>query len=255
MNIELSIIWILGVMLLTIRLGIVFFSTPLYSFAPVPAQVKVVFVVAISAILMLSVVQVPTTLLLKPAFLLKGALAEILVGMVLAFSVQVVFAAFQWGGRVMDMQMGFSVANLIDPTTRTQVPMMGTLLSAAALMVFYSIDGHHLLMRGLAFSIRAVPPGTTLNLNDPMLIIGQFGAIFTFGLMAVAPVVFALTMIDLVIAVAARTMPQMNVFFVGLPIKIFVGLLVFASTVRFMLPFMQRLFETMFRNWQQALAG
>ena len=255
MSIELTTIWILSVMLLTVRLGIVFYSTPLYSYAPVPAQVKVVFVVALSAILLLGAAPSSNGLILKPAFLLKGVLAEVLIGMVLAFSVQIVFAAFQWGGRVMDMQMGFSVANLIDPSTRTQAPMMGTILSAAALMLFYALDGHHLLMKGLAFSIRAVPPGSIVSLDDPMLIVGQFGMIFTYGLMAVAPVVFALTMIDMVIAVAARTMPQMNVFFVGLPIKIFVGLLVFATTVRFMMPFMEKVFKTMFMNWHLVLAG
>ena len=253
MTLELDISWFLAVILIAIRIGVVFFSTPLYSFAPIPAKVKLVFILSLSLLLVLISGKGIVTSDFSLGAMVVSCMYELFLGAILAFAVNVAFAALQWGGRIIDMQIGFSVASLIDPATRTQSPLMGTLFSMFSLLVFYVVDGHHLLIRGLSYSVSAVPPGQVLSLHNPGIIIKQFGSLFTFGLMAVAPVVFSLTMIDLVIAVAAKTMPQMNVFFVGLPIKIFVGLLVFALTVRYVLPLLESIFSSMFGFWNKVL--
>ncbi len=252
-DIHLNLVWIIAIFLVAIRMGVIFFSTPLYSFAPIPAQVKILFVVSISAVIVLAANPSFEYVQLTVGGIVSGCIAELFVGAVLAFGVQVAFASLQWGGRVVDMQIGFSVANLIDPATRTQAPLMGTILSIFALMVFYAVDGHHMIIKGLAFSLKTVPPGSLLKLEEPSLIINQFGALFTFGLMAVAPVIFSLSMVDIVIAVAAKTMPQMNVFFVGLPIKIFLGMSIFAMTIKYMFPLLERIFSSMFVYWNKAL--
>ncbi len=255
LDINISTIWIIAVLLVAVRMGVVFFTTPLYSFAPVPAKVKIVFVIALSAVLVLAGKPDTSFIDITLGGLALACITELFIAAVLAFGIQATFAAFQWGGRIIDMQIGFSVANIIDPATKTRAPLMGTVFSIMALMVFYSIDGHHFVIRGLAYSLKMIPPGAAFAVKDPMLVIGQFGAIFSFGLMAVAPVVFSLTMVDFVIAIAAKTMPQMNVFFVGLPLKIFVGLAMFALTIKYMLPLFERIFSSMFQYWDSVIVG
>lgn len=255
LDISINTVWIIAVLLVAVRLGVVFFTTPLYSFAPVPAKIKIVFILALSIVLMFAAKPNTSLISVSMGGLALACITELFIAAVLAFGMQATFAAFQWGGRVIDMQIGFSVANIIDPATKTRAPLMGTVFSILALMVFYSIDGHHFVIRGLAYSLKMIPPGAAFSVKDPMLVISQFGAIFSFGLMAVAPVVFSLTMIDFVIAITAKTMPQMNVFFVSLPLKIFVGLVMFALTIKYMLPLFERIFSSMFRYWDKAIVG
>lgn len=255
LDVDINTVWIIAVLLVAVRMGFVFFTTPLYSFAPIPAKVKIIFVLALSAVLVFAANPDTSFIQITLGGLVTACLTELFIAGILAFGIQVTFAAFQWGGRVVDMQIGFSVANIIDPATKTRAPLMGTILSILVLMVFYSVDGHHFVIRGLAYSLKVIPPGGAFSVKDPMLVVGQFGAIFSFGLMAVAPVVFSLTMIDFVIAIAAKTMPQMNVFFVGLPLKIFVGLAMFALTIKFMLPLFERVFSSMFNYWDNVMVG
>jgi flagellar biosynthetic protein FliR len=82
-------------------------------------------------------------------------------------------------------------------------------------------------------------------------IVAQFGAVFAYGLTLVAPAVFALLLLDVALAIAARTMPQMNVFIVSMPLKVFVGLLVLAISSSYLLPAMQRVFESIPRYWER----
>jgi flagellar biosynthetic protein FliR len=153
----------------------------------------------------------------------------------------------------MDLQMGFGVASLIDPATRTQSPLLGTLLNLVALAVFFAVDGHHLVIRGLAYSLVQLPPGSSLAALEPAAVVAQFGAMFVFAVALAAPVIFVLLLVDVALAVMARTMPQMNVFIVSLPLKIMVGLLVLVMSMQYMGPVMERVFEGMFDYWQRVL--
>jgi flagellar biosynthetic protein FliR len=163
------------------------------------------------------------------------------------------FAAFLLGGRIVDFQMGFGVAGLIDPATRTQAPLIGTILNLIAIMVFYTLDGHHYLLRGLAFSVEKIPPGAWLGDFDLAVVIAHFGAMFSFAIAIVAPVIFSILLLDVGLAVMARTMPQMNVFIVSLPLKIFTGLSVTALSMHTFTPLMEKIFEAMFVFWQNIL--
>jgi flagellar biosynthetic protein FliR len=159
------------------------------------------------------------------------------------------FGAFAVAGRAMDLQIGFGVANLIDPTTRTQSPQMGTLLNLLALAVFFGVDGHHALLRGLAASFERIPPGVGLADAGPGVLAAQFGIAFSMGLALAAPVLVLLLLIDLGLAVMSRAMPQMNVYFVALPLKIFAGILILALSLPHVGPLMGRVFSSIFQFW------
>jgi flagellar biosynthetic protein FliR len=149
--------------------------------------------------------------------------------------------------------MGFGVATLIDPATRAYAPLLGTFLNLLAVVIFFAIDGHHLLIRGLAHSFELVPLGVPLTEFNIAAVITHFGSMFVYAAAIAAPVVVSLFLLDVALGVVARTMPQVNVFIVSIPLKIFIGLAVFALSLQFMTPLMKNMFESIFRYWEKIL--
>ena len=253
MNMTVDIQWITSVFLAAVRVGAVFLFTPILAVTQAPTRFRVFFVLGLSAILVsaagVSTVSIPTTL----AELAYFSIQELVTGMVMAFGLLTAFAAFLLGGRILDFQMGFGVANLIDPATNTQTAMMGLILNLIAVMAFFMVNGHHMLLRGLAYSFEKIPLGVGLTEINIEVIVKQFGAMFIYGVMAVAPALFAILLLDVGLAVMARTMPQVNIFFVSIPLKIFVGLTMFALSMRYIWPLMEKVFSSIFGYWNEVL--
>lgn len=254
MDIEIGMEWLMGTVLVAIRVAGVLMLTPVLAITRAPTRVRIMFVLVLAAMLVTSA-QVPAVR--PPATL--GQLAEmsaheLVVGALLAFGVFAAFGAFLLGGRILDYQMGFGIASLIDPATNTQTAMIGVVLNMTAVMFFFSIDGHHMLIRGLAYSLQQLPPGTSVLEMSLGRIVAQFGSMFVFAVTVVAPALFSVLLLDACLAVAARTMPQVNIFFVSFPLKIFVGLTVLAVSMRFMAPVMEKILGSIFVYWQDAFS-
>ena len=241
-------------LLLSVRFGVVLYLVPFVSAAKVPGQVKVLWLIALSVGVLVIVGPVLNDMT-DVGSLIRGMLSELVLGGLLAFGVLAAFAAFLLGGRIVDFQMGFGVAGLIDPATQTQAPLMGTILHLIAIMVFYTLDGHHYILRGLAFSVEKIPPGVWIGDLQMPFVVAHFGAMFSFAIAIVAPVIFSILLLDVGLAVMARTMPQMNVFIVSLPLKIFTGLSVMALSMNVMAPLMEKIFESIFVFWQNIIVA
>jgi len=253
MNVIVDTGWVQTVMLVALRLAATLTLTPIFAVSGMSARVRVLLILALATTLV-SALAIPPAPVLSLGDLLVAAAGELLLGALLAFGLFTAFAAFQLAGRIMDLQMGFGVAILIDPATRTQSPLLGTLLNLIAVTVFFAIDGHHLLIRGLAFSLSHLPPGTPMQEFDLGVVATQFGGMFIFAVALAAPVMIVLLMVDIAMAVLARTMPQVNIFIVSLPLKVMVGLLVLAVSMQYMGPLMSRIFEKLFLYWQQIMS-
>lgn len=253
MKIEIAGSLIMAVLLMSVRLSALLLLSPLFSVGQVPARVRVLLVVSLAAVMTFALQphlqSMPSTL----AELLLAAINELILGAALAFGIFSAFGAFMFGGRLLDFQMGFGVAALIDPATRDQSPLMGTVLNIMAVTAFFLLNGHHLLIKGLAYGLVRVPLGTPLSEIGVDAMLAQFGLMFVYGVAIVAPAVIALLLVDVGMAIAARTMPQVNMFIVGLPIKIFVGLLLLTLSLGYMGPLLERIYESIFRYWQQIL--
>lgn len=253
MNITTDVQWLTAVILASIRVGAVFLFTPILAVTQAPIRFRIFFVLGLSAILVSSLavssVKVPANI----SELLYFALQELVTGGVMAFGLLTAFAAFLLGGRILDFQMGFGVASLIDPSTNTQSAMMGVVLNMIAVMAFFMVDGHHMVLRGLAYSFEKIPLGTGLSEISVDVIVKQFGYMFVFAVMAVAPALFAILLLDVGLAVMARTMPQVNIFFVSMPLKIFIGLLMTAISMRYIWPLMAKVFKSVFVFWNEVL--
>ena len=253
MTIGLDLAALAVVFLIALRIGPLFVLAPVFGAVAIPLRVRV-FLALSFALVLAAAIKPPPLASLDPAALIVAAAGEMLLGIAFAFGMFAAFGAFLFGGRVLDLQIGFGVASLIDPATRNQSPLLGTALNLLAVAVFFAVDAHHAVLRGLAWSLERLPPGAPLQALDGGAIAAQFGVMFAYGLMLVAPAVFALLLLDVALAVVARTMPQMNVFIVAMPLKIVVGLLVLALSVRHMLPAMMKVFDSVPRYWERLLS-
>ena len=256
MSITADVTWLVAVMLVSLRFGTILLMSPVFNFINLPIRVRVGLTLVLAASMVTGLGSarlgaVPNTV----AGLAQAAAVELVIGAILAFAVFAGFAVFQFAGRVMDTQLGFGVAGLIDPSTRSQAPLLGMLLNMAAVITFFLVNGHHLLIRGLAYSLEHVPVGVPLRDIPVDQVVAQFGAMFAFSAMLAAPVMIVTLLIDISMAMMARTMPQMNVFLIGLPLKIFVGLLVLALSLNYLTPLFERVFTSIFDGWERVAAG
>lgn len=253
MDLHFELALLTTILLVFTRLSALFLMTPLFAIAPVPVRIRVLVLLALATVLVAAVP--PAAMVSYPTLpALGGAmLNELLVGALMAFGLFAAFGVFLFGGRIIDFQMGFGVANLIDPATNTQSPMLGTALNLMAVATFFLLDGHHLLMRGIVYSLEVVPPGSALAQMSLGPIVAQFGLMFSYGLVLVAPVAFTLLLLDVGLAVAARTMPQVNMFIVSLPLKILVGLSMLALSLNYLAPLLKKVYASIFIYWQAVL--
>ncbi|MGI6606261.1 MAG: flagellar biosynthetic protein FliR [Peptococcia bacterium] len=158
---------------------------------------------------------------------------ELFTGIALALIVQFFFAAIQLAGQIIDTQLGFGMMNVVDPLSGTQAPLIGNFKYVLALLAFLLIDGHHLFIQAVFDSYRAFPVGQSFLLSPDFIssFLAYFGNIFVIGCKIGMPVVGALLITDFVLGIMSRTVPQMNIFMVGLQVKIIIGFFVLLVTI------------------------
>ncbi|MFL6662209.1 MAG: flagellar biosynthetic protein FliR [Rhizobacter sp.] len=245
--------WLQSVFLFSLRLGPLFVLAPVFGFADFPVRLRILLVFAFAVLLVAAVAPAPPPPLTGTGALFAAAAGELTLGAALAFGLMAAFAAFEFGGRVLDIQIGFGVATLFDPASRAQGPLLGTAFNLLAIAVFFAVDGHHAIVRAVADSMIRVPPGAGLEHLDVGVMVAQFGSMFGFGLALIAPALVALLLLDIAFAVVARTMPQMNIFIVSMPIKVAIGLFVMALAMRSLGPLLQQVFGALPDYWRQVV--
>ena len=216
-------------------------------FAWVPASMRVTILLALTligtGIQSSPVVHLDTD---APLPFVLAMIGESLLG--LSFSVAIVLpaAALGFSARVVDMQSGVAAANLFNPSTHVTESLAGTAVQWAGMMVFFTMGIHLLLLQGMVASIDVVPLGQGRLALSPEAFINMLSSQFLLGLMVVAPVILGLFAIDLAVAYASRSMPQANVYFVALPLKVLAGFMLLAGSLRFAPPLIERLYRDAF---------
>jgi flagellar biosynthetic protein FliR len=173
-------------------------------------------------------------------------LGEVIMGLLLNILVSFLFAAVQSAGAVMGFSMGFTLMNSIDPMTGASESGLGHLMNQVTTMLFLSLNGHLILIGALAQSFELVPPGGLLisaALGEH--IVAFSGQILVMAVKIAAPIMASIFLVDLALALVARAAPQMNVLFIGFPLKVGVGFLfmtlVFAALVIYVGQFIDEL--------------
>lgn len=253
MNIDIDLGWIFLVILLAIRLFVIFWLTPLDGVGRLPSRIRVFLVLGLSVFMVNALDLSLSTFSVTFWGFLQSAFQEFLLGAVLAFGLYCGVSAFHVGGKLLDFQSGFGAAAIFNPGTNQQDPIWGTLFTIFALLLFFAGDIHLLLIKGAAFIAMKVPPGSggiELNLD---LIVRQFGLMFLWGFAIVAPAVLMLLLIDMAVGIMAKTMPQMNVYFVILPLKIFIAMFMVSVSLGYAVPLVYSLYKAIMSYWEMSI--
>lgn len=253
MSLELDVPWLLMVVLGTMRMAVVLMFTPVFGGVHVPGQARMAMLLALSAAMLAARPQPVPADLSGPGQLFMLGMTELLTGAVMAFGLQCAFGTLSLAGRMLDLQVGFSVGAMFDPVTRAPSPMLDSLMTMLGVFVFYAVDGHHLLIRVVALSFERLPVGSAMPWQAAQPFVEQFGTVFALGLTLAAPVLVALFLVDVGLGIVSRTMPQMNVFLIGFIVKIMVGMLVFMAALSGMIEVMRRIFASGFTFLQALL--
>lgn len=212
-----------------------FFSiVPFFGGAAVPARVKVATALALVVILYPSVaatVPVDQTLGFGPVGFIGLIAKETLIGFTLGFIASLVFEAVQVAGRIVDFQRGSTMAELYAPQIKSRVSELGQFQLQLAIVLFVVIGAHRFFIRSLLDSFQFIPILSYPDLasgGSPSvaLIIKLTAAVFSIGLQLAAPALIALLLTDLFFGIINRVAPQVNVFFLSLPVKMLVGVIV-----------------------------
>jgi flagellar biosynthetic protein FliR len=254
MAIDIDPAWAMAVFFTALRLSVLLVMNPIVSSLGGLVTVRVLLTLALSVVLVGGMGPLPAPPALSIVPVLLAAVAELVIGASLAFGVFAAFGAFSVAGKLLDIQSGFGIGNIYDPVTRAGAPLFATMFNMAAVAVFFSMQGHHALLRGVAFSLQQMAPGAGFGGLAMEPVLRQFGLMFSFGVALIVPVMFCLLLAEAGLAVVSRVLPQMNVFVVGVPVKIVVALGVMALTVSTMGPMMGKIFASIFVYWEQVLA-
>ena len=154
----------------------------------------------------------------------------------------------------MDMQVGFAMVNMMDPTTRQQSGLIGNFLYNLSIIYFLITNGHHVILSALAESFRVIPLDSMVwNDSLPQLINDLTAGIFMNGMKIAMPITFAILLTNVGLGIMARTMPQMNIFVVGIPMQLMIGTTMISMVLPFYLLFLDVIFNEMYANISIAL--
>ena len=212
-------------LLIVCRTSGLFLLAPVLSSASIPALVRVALVLLLaSALFPIHGLNVPETSLDVPS-LVAALGSELSIGLIVGFVASFIFLAFQMAGALVGTQIGFSIADVFDGSRQEQVPIIDQFYSVLVTLLFLVLDGHHLLILALDRTFLAVPLGAAVLPGAAALPLWQmFTEIFAAALQITLPLLAAFLLAELALGLAARAVPQINVLFVGMPLKILLGL-------------------------------
>lgn len=238
------------------RMSAFLVTSPIFSFRNVPMTLKIGLAFFVSLLVYAglggwsaSVPQISYVYLI---------IQETLIGLLLGFLSYLFFTAVQVAGSFIDHMMGLGMANVIDPLTGTQSPVVGNFKFFVGMLIFLALDGHHYLILALMRSYEWVPlsGGFFARIADGGVsdfLVDSLARMFYLAFQMSAPIVVAIFLLDVALGVLAKTVPTMNVFVIGLPIKIVTGLILLFLTVSGFTALFRNLFAEMFRYMEQLL--
>ncbi|TDI82761.1 MAG: flagellar biosynthetic protein FliR [Caldithrix sp.] len=242
-----------GFLLSFLRIMALVAVAPVLGSQSIPVQVKVFFSFFLS-IMLLPMLKTDTSLTsLSLIGMLPLALKEMLVGLFLGFNAKFIFESFQFAGRLISTQMGLGMANIIDPENGAPSTPIGNIYSMVVIILFLTLNGHHFVIAALYKSFEFVPVASMSLIpaaaHGKMLV--MFNNLFIMGIKLAAPSMATLFLIEVCMAIMARIMPQMNIFFIGLPIRLSVGMFIVIVS----LPLVYVFFTMMLRQWERDLTS
>lgn len=236
-------VWVAAFLYPFLRILALMSSAPLFSHDSVPRPLRVGLALAITVLV---VAAAPDARFVSPFSAAGGVLIlqQIVVGIGIGLAMQLVFAAVTLAGDLIGLQMGLSFASFVDPQNAEQTPVVGGFLSLVLMLLFLAINGHLALIAALVDSFRVMPVSPDgWGALDAMRLVQAGASVFTTGLSLALPVIGALLLVNLTLGVLTRTAPQLNLFAVGFPVTLAVGLVMLLLALPFAVPALQEALE------------
>lgn len=212
-------------LLITVRIASFMVSSPIFTVKGTPNLVKIGFAFTTAYLIKNSVP--PLNLEdVNMFFYIILIIKETLIGLILGYITNLIFYSIQMAGQLIDNQVGFAMASTLDPMSGQRAALYGRLYYWFGIVLFFLMNGHHFLIYGLFKSFQLVPINSViLNQLSITNIIYIFSRSFTSGFIIAVPLVIIIFLTNIIIGLLARTVPQLNIFVLGMPLKVLIGLL------------------------------
>ena len=214
-------------------------SSPILGNKEVPARIKVGLAFVIT-IVIAPTLNIPTDLDPASAQGLFVLMQQIVAGLIMGFTIRLIFASVEMAGDIAGMQMGLGFASFYDPQNASFTPVVAQFLGILAALIFLAADGHLYMLAAMSDSFRDFPIGTNIPSANAFRTVAEWGSsLFSNSLQFALPLIGALLITNLALGILTRSAPQLNIFAVGFPITIAVGFIALMLTLPYLAPLME----------------
>ena len=242
--------------LMFLRVSALIISSPIFGRKNVPNMLKIAFCVLITYVIFSAN---PLGTAVSYNGVIDFALLcikELLFGLVMGFVTTLFFSLVQTAGQVMDMQMGFGMVSVFDVQSNISVPVTGNMLNVILLIAFFGVNGHLKLIYIVRATFSHIPVGqVALNAAIGLVALEVFVLAFLLAINVAMPLIASGMLGEVVLGFIVRAIPQMNVFVVGIPLKMFLGFLILLLILPVFVAFTDVIFRNMFSSIDRMLAG
>ena len=218
--------WVASFVLPLFRVTAVLMSMPVFGTTLVPRRVRLYFALAITVVIAPGLPPMPAVHALDLSALMLVA-EQILIGALLGFSLQLFFQAFVVAGQIISIQMGMAFASMVDPTNGVNTAVIGQFLTMLVTLLFLAMNGHLVVFEVLTESFTTMPVGSAMLVNHFWEIAGKLGWVLGAAMVLVLPAITALLVVNIAFGVMTRAAPQLNIFSIGFPLTLVLGMVIF----------------------------
>ena len=221
-----NMIYLVGFILVMLRISAFFVSSQILLPKPTPNIVKVIFIVSISYVItpLVALDGIEGFLENNMIFIIV-CINEVLTGLIFGFVTYMCFEAIKLGGALIDFQAGLSMMSMFDPTTGSNAALVEKIYSYLALTIVFIFDGHHIVLKAIINTFNTIPLGKNVVSQDSISSFMEvFINFFEIGFRIALPIILVLLLTDIVLGIVSRTVPQLNVMILGMPVKLLITL-------------------------------
>lgn len=240
-------------LLILVRISGFMVAAPVFSLRNIPARVKTLLAIAL-AILVFHVVPYEEVVYSTTIEYAMVVITELLAGVIMGFMANVAYYILSFAGQIIDQEIGFSMVNQYDPITSAQVTITGNLYTYAVMLMLFATNMHHYLIRAITDSFLVIPVGgVTLDFNIYEVMKRFIVDYFVLGFRIVLPIFASMLVVNTILAILARVAPQMNMFVIGMQLKVFVGLFVLVLMIMMLTGVTDLIFQEMMSMLRETL--
>ncbi|WP_409278272.1 flagellar biosynthetic protein FliR [Pseudomonas defluvii] len=218
--------WVASFILPLFRVAAVLMTMPIFGTTLLPARIRLYFAVAITVVIVPGLPPLPEVNPLSLSGLLLIA-EQVIIGALFGMALQLFFQAFVIAGQIIAIQMGMAFASMVDPANGVNVAVVSQFLTMLVTLLFLSMNGHLVVFEVLTESFTTLPIGSGLLVNHFWDMAGRLGWVLGAALLLVLPAITALLVVNIAFGVMTRAAPQLNIFSIGFPLTLVLGLGIF----------------------------